>query len=125
MANFKIGNTDFGGHVIAGTYSVSNDVIYKVWTDGNGHNHRTPKRSKMQGSFDMFFRTMEQYQSFIAAIEASKTANVNSYVSATLTDNISNADIESKYYLDFKPVRNRDANWKDYFETFTVTVEEF
>lgn len=125
MAVFKIGDTDFSAHVIAGSYSVCNDEIIALWTDGNGNSHRRTKRKKMQGSFDMFFRTMEEFQGFIEAINASKAENMNNYVSATLTDNFSNEDIVSNYYLDFRLVRNRDAAWRDYFERFTVNAEEY
>lgn len=125
MATIIINGIDFGSHVIAGTYSVQNDDIYASWTDGNGRNHRQLKRKKMQGSFDMIFRTMDEYESFMAAIKASQEENLNSYVSATLTDNLSNEDVESNYYFDYTPIRNRDADWRDYFEKFTVNVEEF
>lgn len=125
MAVFKIEESDFSGHMIAGTYSVIRRPVYSTWNDGNGNSHRQLKRYKMQGSFDMFFRTMEEYQDFINAIESSKTANVNSYVAATLTDNMSNEDIEGYFYLDFSPLRNRDAKWNDYMQAFTVNVEEF
>jgi len=125
MAVFTIGSTDFSGHTIAGTYSVSKRPVYASWTDGNGSKHQRLKRYKMQGSFSMFFRTMEEYQAFITAIEDSKTENANSYVTATLKDNISNEDCTGYYYLDFSPVRNRDAGWADYIEAFTVNVEEY
>lgn len=125
MANFIIGTTDFSAHVIAGTYSVINRPVYVTWADGDGHSHRKLKREKISGSFDMFFKTMEEYQTLITAIEASKVANSNSYVTATLTDNYSNTDATSKFYIDFAPVRDRDANWKDYFGTFTVSIEEY
>lgn len=125
MATIIINGIDFGGHVIAGTYAVQNNNIYAAWTDGNGSNHRQLKREKMQGSFDMFFRTMEEYETFMAAIKASQETNFNTYVSATLTDNLSNEDVESNYYFDYAPIRNRDADWRDYLEKFTVNVEEF
>jgi len=125
MAVFKIGNVDFSGHVIAGTYSIKNVDVFATWDDGDGRTHKKLKRTQMRGSFEMFFKTMEDYESFVDAIESGKTASSSAFVEATLTDNYSNDDISSNYYFDFSPVRNRAANWDDYMMRFTVNVEEY
>lgn len=125
MATIKINGIDFGRNVIAGTYSVnSEDEVFK-WKDGDGHNREQLLRSRLVGSFDMFFKTMSEYNRFVNAIESSKRANSSTYSAAVLTDNISNVDKQSFFYFKFKPVRNRNASWSDVLERFSVSVEEY
>lgn len=125
MAIFKIKNKDFSGHMIAGAYKVNTIENVYSWIDGDGRNHKRTLRKRMTGSFDLFFKTMAEYADFIAAVEASKSENSANYVTATLTDNIGGQDKTGLFYLSFVPVRNRDVNWRDCIERFTVTVEEF
>lgn len=125
MAIFKIGEVDFSEHLIAGAYSINSVEKVYAWTDGDGRTHKRTLRSQLTGTVDLFFKTMDEYMAFIEAIDASKAENRANYVTATLTDNMTNQDKPGLYYLTFAPVRNRDVNWRDCIERFTVTVEEY
>jgi hypothetical protein len=119
---FKIGNTSYADHVIAGTYQINQKDIGKEWTDANQIKHKTLMRTKVSGSCDMFFRTIEEFNEFVANIKAVKTTNQS--VPMELTVNNVNEDKEIDAFIDFDAVRNRDGMWKDYILRYTLSVEE-
>lgn len=118
---FLVGNKDYSAHVIAGSYEVNNDPQYKEWEDASYISHKLKLRDRVQGSFDMWFRTVEEYEEFKADLDAVK-ANEAYTISLTVNNTSEQANIYA--YLDFKLVRNIDGAWNDYFERFTVTVKE-
>lgn len=120
---FKIGNTDFSGHVIAGSYAINKEAEYVTWTDAAHKTHKLRKRYRVKGTCDMFFRTIAEYSAFQSAIAAATAAN-NDSINMTVTVNKTTEDKTIEAYLDYLPVRNRDGNWNDYFERFTLSVEE-
>lgn len=120
---FSIGDNDFSDKVLGGTYSVGDEDIYTVWQDANGRNHHEVYRKQLKGSFDMLFKTVEDFNVFN---EAYKEARFDSgLIRVSIMNNSTNA-VESKdVYLSFKPIRNRRDDWNDYYEQFTVDVEEW
>ena len=119
---FKIGDTSYADHVIAGTYQINQKEIGQEWTDANHVKHKTLMRTKISGSCDMFFRTIEEFNDFIANIKTVKTSNQS--VPMEVTVNNINEDKIMDAFIDFDPVRNRDGMWKDYILRYTLTVEE-
>lgn len=118
----KIGNTEIGQNVIAGTYSINNIPEFSKWVDGNNVTHKTKLRDKIKGSFDMFFRTIDDYEVFKGLIDDS----MDSYgaVELTLSVNNTNEDATINAFIDYSLVRNRDGFWEDYFERYKVVIEE-
>lgn len=122
---FKLNNVDYSAHVVAEEYTVNLKDIYQEWTDGSQTKHRDVVAKKIQGTFQMYFETDTDLQTFITALANCKTssntypvilkANNNSVASLTTSKNV---------FLDFEPVRKRNAKWDDVFEVFEVTVEE-
>lgn len=125
MIMFKVNNIDFSNHVIAGTYAVNTTEKYNTWTDANYHTHKQVLRTITKGSFDVYFKTMEEYNAFSSAIRASKTANGDSCISATVVDNISNQEVTGRFYVEYTPIRDRDSKWRDYYKQFTIKLEEY
>ena len=130
MANaimFKVGTgnsaVDYSNRVIAGSYDIQTKPVYTSWVDGNGVEHRQKIRnSRTEGSFDMFFKSMTEYDSFISQVSSSTLADLR--VPCTVKSNTTNIEVTSYFFIDFSPVRNRDGAWKDYMERFTVTIKE-
>ena len=118
-----INNIDFSDHVLAGTYDISDVPVYTEWTDANGRDHREVFRKRLQGSFDMYFKTVDEFEVFNSAY---KTIRQDSGLTRIMIMNNSTNQVEQKdVYFDFAPVRNRRDDWEDFYEQFTVEVKEW
>ena len=122
---FEIGSTDYSAHVIAGTYNVNNKPQYRTWEDGNHKTRRTKLRDQIVGSFNMFFRTESEYEDCLDDIEDAKDSTKDNAVSISITVNNTLTQANTYAYLDYELVRNIDGAWEDYFEVFTVKIEEW
>jgi len=125
---FKVGtgNTevDYSNRVIAGSYDVQTKPIYTSWLDGDGKEHRKQTRStpKTEGSFDMWFKTIEEYNDFAAQVASERLPDLTNLIS--VRSNTTNQLVSSKFFVDFSPVRNRKGDWTDIMERFTVSIKE-
>lgn len=120
---FTVNNIDFSHRVIAGTYEINDELIFTQWQDANGRNHRDVYRKQLRGSFDMIFQSVDDFEVFN---QAYKTVRNASGLTPVMIRNNSTNILESKnVYLSFTPTRNRRDDWEDYYEQFTVTVEEW
>lgn len=122
---FKIGTTeagDYSDRVIAGSYNVQTKPVYKSWTDANETEHRLPLRTRTEGTFDMFFRNISDYNVFTALVESTKASDLT--VLCTVLNNNLNSTVSSNFYIDYAPVRDIKGNWEDYMQRFTVTIRE-
>ena len=120
---FMLDGINFSSHVIAGTYEIGDVDIYTQWQDANGRNHRDVYRKQLKGSFDMFFKTVTEFQTFNNAYknvrEDSGLTNIR--IRNNSTNQLENKDV----YINFSPIRNRRDDWEDYYEQFTVNIEEW
>ena len=48
-----IGSTDISDIIVDGSYKMDNESQYESWLDGNYVEHRSGRRSKLKGSFDV------------------------------------------------------------------------
>lgn len=121
---FKVGNTDYSNHVIAGAYKVNQNDVPVTWTDGNYTEHRDIVRKRVEGSFDMYFKNMTEWDAFLTVLEANKT---DGYYNITVVcNNVPSATAEKTInaFVDIEPTRNRNDFWADFMERFTVTIKE-
>lgn len=119
---FTINNVSYADHCIAGTYKVNSKDITENWVDASGKSHRRLKRKKVSGTVDMFFRTLDEFNSFISNIETNKTSTLSNAMKVTV--NNMNEDKQIDAFIDFEPVRDRDGMWNDYMLRYTLTIEE-
>ena len=122
---FKVGDTDYSAHVIDSTngYKVQTDPIYTEWTDANGIDHRSVYRDRTTGTFTLFFRSIDEYQSF-CTVMANSRQNDTSY-RCTVFDNNSNTQVVSNFFITYTPVRHRtDDLLDDYVAAISVTIKE-
>lgn len=122
MVVFKINNKDYADHIIAGTYTVNFKPIYKEWVDNSRVTHRRMYRQKVSGSFEMFFRTVEDFLTFRQDCNTTTTANGS--IPVNMTVNGFNLVANYNVFLDYEVTRDRDGKWADYFKKFTVRLEE-
>lgn len=119
---FKVGATDYSNRVISGTFKVQTNDLYEEWTDANGRTHRMGYTTKTSGSFNIFFKTIEEYQGFMANLIAVRHEDLSYPV--TVLDNISSTEKSIDAFLDFEPVRGRDEMWNDKVEILTINLME-
>lgn len=125
---FKVGtgNTevDYSNRVIAGSYDVQTKPVYTTWYDGDGKEHRKLTRStpKTEGSFDMWFKTIEEYNDFAAQVASERLSDLTNLIS--VRSNTTNQLVSSKFFVDFSPIRTRKGDWTDIMERFTVSIKE-
>lgn len=122
---FKLNDVDYSGNVVASEYNVNLKDIYQEWTDGGQVKHRDIVAQKLIGTFQMYFATTSDLQTFITALAGCKTSS-NTYPVKLKANNNSVASLQASrnVFIDFEPVRKRDQGGDNRFDIFEVTVEE-
>lgn len=124
-AIFKLSTTDFSAHVVAESYAINYEDVYQEWTDGGQVKHRDVIGRKLRGTMQMYFKSQSDLQTFLTALANCKTTASTYPVQLKANNDTVDSLVASKnVFLDFKPVRKRDATWADVFEVFEVTIEE-
>lgn len=124
-AIFKLNTTDYSAHVVAESYAINYEDVYQEWTDGGQVKHRDVIGRKLRGTMQLYFKSQSDLQTFLTALANCKTTASTYPVQLKANNDTVDSLVASKnVFLDFKPVRKRDATWADVFEVFEVTVEE-
>lgn len=119
---FKINGVDYSDFVVAESYQVQSNDIYKSWIDANEKEHRCVTRTRVSGSFKMFFNNAENYSAFMSALKNCKN-NDTSYP-ITVFDNYENQLVSISAFLSFTTVRSLSDSRTDKFDVMTVNVLE-
>ena len=119
----KIGTTDVSSYIVADTYSVYNQPVYKVYEDANGVTHKRFIRDKISGSFDMFFRSLTDYTNFVTLI-GSNTSATDFSVTCTVYDTKRSAAYTIYAFIDFKPTIALDGTLSEYMKVLNIELEE-
>ena len=121
MVMFKVGAGDYSDRVIAGSYNVNSQNVYKSWQDINGVEHREKIRDKIVGSFDMYFPTIDEYDAFRAVLDSVRKEDLSYTI--TVVDNIKNEVKTIDAFITFQLTRNR-LGWNDIYERFKLNIQE-
>ena len=73
---FMIDTTDYSHRVVAENYKVSSKPEYELWTDANGREHRSKYRSRVSGTLEMKFLSINEYQDFVSLLESKQAADL-------------------------------------------------
>lgn len=119
----KIGTTDVSSYIVADTYSVYNQPVYKVYEDANGVTHKRFIRNKISGSFDMFFRSLTDYTNFVTLI-GTNTSATDFSVTCTVYDTKRSAAYTIYAFIDFKPTIALDGTLSEYMKVLNIELEE-
>lgn len=122
MIMFKIGDIDYSNRVIASNYNVNSEDVYTVWTDANKTEHRSLERVQVRGSFDVYFKTIEEYTAFTQHIESVKDDNLA--VTLTICDNKTNTEKQINAFVDYTPTRRKNGINADIMDVMNVTITE-
>lgn len=122
MSLFKVSTTDFTDNIVIESYEVNRKDVYEEYKDGSGVTHRVIETRKVEGSFEIFFKEMTEYNSFISAVASARTAQ--NRVPVTVKPNNTNVETTISAYVDFKPKRTVSGTFQDRMMQFKVTIEE-
>lgn len=118
---FTVSSTDCSANVVAGTYKVNNKPVFFEWTDAAQSVHKKKLRDKVEGTLDMFFRSLTDYNAFLTTLES---ATSDGKTALTVSVNNTNSNKTGNFYVDMEPARNIDGSWSDYMEKFTLNISE-
>lgn len=119
---FMIGETDYSHRVVAENYKISSKPEFELWTDANGKEHRSKYRSRVSGTLEMRFLTINEYQDFVTILENTQDDDLT--YPMTVWDNIKEQETEIIGFIDYDPVRYRDPAWADMIERVELTIRE-
>lgn len=117
-----IGSYDLTHYTLLGNYNVNKVEEYADWTDGRGYTHRDLIRTRVGGSFEVFFKDMNDYESFIDTLKLSKKQN-NSYRCEVMCNNV-NEVVTCDCFISFTPSRTQDGTAQDRVSAFSIKLEE-
>lgn len=120
---FTINNKDYTNNIVAGSYKVNSSPTYEHYEDAKGRTHNIKIRDRVSGSFDLFFRTLDEFNAFVSDFENGRNA-MNNYHSVYLKVNNKNVANVYDCFLTFTTSRGLKASMEDYMEKFTLTLEE-
>lgn len=122
---FKVGNTDYSANVVDNNngYKVQSDPVFTEWEDANRRIHRCVERMRTAGTFTMFFKTIDDYETFCQTMTSNRK-NDYSYP-CVVYDNTTNSQVTADFFVSYTPVRHRtDDLQSDYVAAISVTVKE-
>ena len=119
----KIGSTDVSANIVADSYSVYNQPVYKVYEDANGVTHKRFIRNKIAGSFEMFFRSMQNYTDFMDLIDTN-TSSSNFSVLCTVYDTKRDDVYTINAFIEFAPTIALDGTLTEYMKVLKIDIEE-
>lgn len=97
--------------------------VYKTYEDANNATHRRFLRKKVSGTFQMFFKYMEDYADFVELIEDNRNASTFA-VGCTAYDNYTGELYTIDAFIDFTPTITQDAGLREYMQVLDITIEE-
>lgn len=118
---FIVSSTDCSANVIAGTYKVNNKPVYYEWTDADQSVHKRKLRDKVEGTLDMFFRSLTDYNSFLTTLES---ATSDGKTALTVSVNNTQSEKTGYFFVTHDAVRDIDGTWTDYIDKFTLNITE-
>lgn len=71
---FKLGSTDLSPAADIQNWKVDQVDVYQEWTDGNWIDHREIVRQRIEGSFQLGFKTESAWTDFTTLLAAAKNA---------------------------------------------------
>lgn len=119
---FMIDTTDYSHRVVAENYKISSKPEYELWTDANGREHRSRYRSRVSGTLEMKFLSINEYQAFITLLESKQASDLT--YSITVWDNRAEQEVAITAFIDFDVSRYRDPAWADMVERIEITIRE-
>lgn len=118
----RINGVDFTNNVVNGTYDINTEERFSEWEDANHRKHRSDYHTKVVGTFDLFFKDTEDYYTFVNVIKDGRLSDGRCRI--VLSVNNIGANFDGFAFVEFNPVRATNETVGDFFNTFSVKIEE-
>lgn len=119
---FKINGVDFTNNVVNGTYDVNMEERFSEWEDANHRVHRSDYHTKIKGRVDVYFKLAEDYDAFCGFVNDGKLSDGR--CSVKMSVNNTGATFDGFAWVKFEPLRATNETIGDFYNQFTVSVEE-
>lgn len=118
-----VNGTDITPYIEWKSYKISATEMFESWRDGNYVEHRVYTRSRMQGSFKVWLAGVDDMDTdaFMALWNG---ATNNHITTLAVYDQTSNSMKAIEAYCDITPSSHKEMVNGDYFDIFTIKVEE-
>lgn len=118
----KINGVDFTNNVVNGTYDVNMEERFSEWEDANHRVHRSDYHTKVVGTLDLFFKLAEDYYSFCSFVNNGRLADGRCRI--VMSVNNTGSTFDGFAYVKFKPLRATNETIGDFYNQFTLDIEE-
>lgn len=118
---FQLNYKDFTNCIVVDSYQVNETDVTLDYTDANGEVHKQFVRTKVEGTFDMYFRNTSLQDDFLD--ELSKSRLTGRYHKCVLYVNNRGYEVSGNFFLTMTPARTIVGN-QSKLAKFTVKVEE-
>lgn len=120
---FKIGENDYSNHITVPSHQVNQLPEYESWDDANGVSHRTNHRTRIKGSFSVYFDDIASYEAFLDDIIDNTTAD--GYIVCDIyVVNLHTTVEDVQLYLDMQPANEIPFFGIKSISGWSITVEE-
>lgn len=119
---FKINNTDYSTRVIGENYKVQSNDEYETWTDANGLEHRSAYRTRISGTFDMYFTNETDYLSFQTVLNTNKQSDLTYPI--TIYDARTGTEENINSFIDYTVDLYRNPAFTDRIQNLTIKIKE-
>lgn len=119
---FKIGTTDFTSAVDIQNFAVNSYPVFEAWTDINGIEHRTYKRTRLQGRFMLGYASETAYAAALATIRGA--ANAEGYAEVQVWSNNDGATQTADCFLHLVGAAKWDLAAERQWQTLEVEIYE-
>lgn len=121
-----IDDLDLTSNITVPSYKVNKEQQYDEWTDGNYRKHREITRTKISGSFKLYFETVAQQDEFYDAIETMKASSDDGSVEMDLyLNNLHTVETGVHCFVKYTPANeNPRINGDGKISGFEVQIEE-
>lgn len=115
---------DLSKHVPMGTYNVNVLEEFEEWTDSNYDIHRKLLRNRVEGTFNLKFKSISDYEDFLTAITKARTTTGQNYITMNAFATNKGTNYTKKFYIEFTPKNDLPHMVDSKNDAFTVTIKE-
>ncbi len=123
MKLITINQNDYSKYVLAGTYQINSNDEYEEWQDGWFVTHRIVIRKRISGSIRIKFKSFEEYQAFIADLDAVRAVDGSCLIGLYVNNTGETAAVNAFIRNDMTVQKYRGDNLKVVNE-FDLKIEE-
>lgn len=111
-------------HIPMGSYNVNVLEEFEEWTDSNYDIHRKLLRNRVEGTFDLLFKSIADYETFLDVLALAKATTGQNYIEMDAFCTNKGAIYNKKFYYEFAPKNDLPNMADSKNEAFTVTIKE-